>query len=142
MEKLKIDLYIADLLYQYDCVIVPELGGFVSNYAPARILPVQQKFCPPSKSISFNKNLQGNDGLLSNHISKKKLINYGQACDIIQSYVKDTKEGLNKGDKIVIEKVGTLYTDKDGNTRFSPDTSVNYLKESFGLESFRKQAVQ
>lgn len=142
MEKIKIDLYISDLLYHYDCVIVPELGGFIGNYAPAKILQAQNIFSPPSKSISFNKDLQVNDGLLANHISERKLIDYKQACEIIHEFVKNTTIGLNNGNKIVIEKVGTLYTDKDGNTRFSPDQTVNYLKESFGLESFRKTFIQ
>ncbi|MFN2430356.1 MAG: hypothetical protein ABR574_10085, partial [Cryomorphaceae bacterium] len=32
-----LDQYINELLYDYDCVILPQLGGFVTNYKPAQI---------------------------------------------------------------------------------------------------------
>ena len=57
----KIDKHINELLYNHDCVIVPEFGGFVTNYASAKIHPVQHTFTPPSKNIVFNKNLKNND---------------------------------------------------------------------------------
>ena len=31
----ELDKYISELLFDYDCVIVPQLGGFVTNYKPA-----------------------------------------------------------------------------------------------------------
>jgi hypothetical protein len=37
---MKLDHYISQLLFRYDCVIVPNLGGFVTNYKPATINPV------------------------------------------------------------------------------------------------------
>lgn len=141
MERLKIDLYISDLLYQYECVVVPDFGGFVANFAPARINTAQNKFFPPSKNISFNQNLKVNDGLLANHISGRRSISYQEALEIIKDFAKTSKEGLNAGNKVIIEKVGTLYTDQEGNVCFSPDSEVNYLKDSFGFESFKKAPI-
>jgi hypothetical protein len=118
MQTVKIDLYISDLLYSYDCVIVPEFGGFVANYAPAQIQAVQHKFTPPSKKISFNKNLNNNDGLLTNHIAERRSISYDEANTIIRSFVSKSLAGLNQGDKIQIEKVGVLYLDPEQNIQF------------------------
>ena len=73
---MKLEQYISKLLYQYDCVIVPGLGGFVANYKSATIQPVQNTFSPPSKGISFNKNLNNNDGLLANFIAQEETVSF------------------------------------------------------------------
>ena len=44
---MKIEEHISELLFEHDCVIVPDFGGFVCNYAPARIDPVKHLFEPP-----------------------------------------------------------------------------------------------
>lgn len=142
MERIQIDVYISDLLYSYDCVIVPDLGGFVANYAPAQIQAVQHKFNPPSKKVSFNKNLKNNDGLLTNHIAERRSISYEDASALIRSFVNRSIAGLKQGDKIHIEKVGTLYLDPEKNIQFKAEESNDYLLDSFGLASFRALPIQ
>lgn len=142
MEKLKIDVYIANLLYSYDCVIVPDFGGFVANYAPAQIHAIQHKFTPPSKKISFNKNLTNNDGLLGNHIAERRSISYHEANELVKAFVNRSLEGLKQGDKIHIEKVGTLYLDPEQNIQFKAEESNDFLLDSFGLKSFRSSPIK
>ena len=57
---------ISKLLFEHDCVIVPGLGGFITNYKPAIIHPQHHTFHPPSKQIIFNAALNSNDGILIN----------------------------------------------------------------------------
>ena len=141
MQNIKIDVYISDLLYSYDCVVIPEFGGFVANYASAKIQPIQHKLTPPSKKISFNKNLKNNDGLLSNHIASKQSLSYSEANELIKSFVNQSIEGLEKGDKIKIEKVGTLYLDPEKNIQFIAEEKNDFLLDSFGLGSMRVQPI-
>ncbi|MAY84112.1 MAG: hypothetical protein CMP59_08265 [Flavobacteriales bacterium] len=141
MEAVKIDIYISDLLYSYDCVIVPEFGGFVANYAPAKIKEVQHQFLPPSKQISFNKNLKNNDGLLTNHISQRREISFQEANKLIRAFVDKSLTGLKNGDKIKIDKVGELYLDPEGNIQFNEEEQNDFLLDSFGLQSFRALPV-
>ncbi len=61
--------FIRELLFGHDCVIVPGFGGFIGNYTPARIDKRTGTFYPPVKQISFNRNLNHNDGLLVGKIS-------------------------------------------------------------------------
>jgi len=61
--------YIKDLLYRYDCVIVPHFGGFVTNKTSAQIGEDSLTFYPPTKQVGFNVNLNHNDGLLANYIA-------------------------------------------------------------------------
>jgi hypothetical protein len=141
MQNIKIDVYISDLLYSYDCVVIPDFGGFVANYASAKIQPIQHKITPPSKQISFNKNLKSNDGLLSNHIAEKQSLSYNEANDLIKAFVDQSIEGLNKGDKIKIEKVGTLFLDPERNIQFIAEEKNDFLLDSFGLGSMRAQPI-
>lgn len=139
---MKLDQHISQLLFQYDCVIVPNLGGFVANYKPASIQPIKNTFYPPSKGISFNKNLINNDGLLVNAISKTNKTSYEEANKIVEEAVLMMKAALKKNNKLVVENIGVLFYDKENRIQFEPSTDVNYLLESFGLSSFQQFPVK
>jgi len=138
----KVDKHISELLYEHDCVIVPDLGGFVANYAPAKIHPVQHTFIPPSKNIVFNKNLKNNDGLLANHIVISENTNYPQALKYINHFVENATLQLKKGAKVKIDEVGTLFLDVEKNIQFEPDTTTNHLTDAFGLVQFQSPAIR
>jgi hypothetical protein len=121
---------------------VPDLGGFVGNYNSAKINAIHHKFNPPSKKISFNKNLKINDGLLISHLSQRETITYQEATELVQAFVNRSWNGLRKGDKIKIEKVGTLFLDGESNIQFHAVEENNYLAESFGLNAFRAMPIK
>jgi cell division septation protein DedD len=137
----KVDKHISELLYEHDCVIVPDFGGFVSNYNSAAIHPVQHTFTPPSKKIVFNVNLNNNDGLLANRIVIAENTNYPEAIRYISRFVEYTNAELKKGTKVKIDEVGTLFLDVERNIQFEP-SSTNYLLQSFGLPSFQSPAIK
>lgn len=137
-----IETYISELLYKHDCVIVPALGGFVTNYQPAKINEIQNTFFPPSKSISFNKNLVNNDGLLANHIAQKESLSYPNACKQIEQEVFKINVRLKNKKRVVLKDVGSLFLDKEGRLNFEPAENINYLLNSFGLTIFQKQPVK
>ncbi|MFH1319694.1 MAG: SPOR domain-containing protein [Bacteroidota bacterium] len=139
---MNIDHHISELLYQYDCVIIPGFGGLVANYSPAKIHPTQHTFSPPSKNISFNKNLNNNDGLLANYIAGKENITYTEANKIIFSFTETCNDNLNRGEKVGIKNIGTFYYDVEQNIQFEPDRSVNYLTDSFGLTIFQSPPIK
>jgi len=137
----KIDQHISELLYDHDCVIVPSFGGFLASYQPAHIHPVQHLFSPPSKKIAFNVFLKQNDGLLANHLVGSERILYSEALDEVKQHVHQWQNELSEGKKLVIERIGTFYLDKENNLQFEPDKNVNYLKDAFGLNQFRSLPV-
>jgi CCDC81-like prokaryotic HU domain 1/CCDC81-like prokaryotic HU domain 2/SPOR domain len=132
----KIDKNIQALLYQYDCVVIPEFGGFVANYKPSQIKKDTHFIYPPSKVLSFNRNLRTNDGLLAKDISEKKSITFEEANNEIKEIVEDYFTQLNNGKRIEFEKVGILYFDKNKNILFDPFNNCNFLLDSFGMEAF------
>jgi nucleoid DNA-binding protein len=132
-----ISAFIRELLFGHDCVIVPGFGGFIGNYTPARIDKKTGTFYPPVKLISFNRNLNHNDGLLVGRISGSSGINYGDARNLVEEFVSDTRRKLEKGEKVVFDHIGSFINNQEGNLQFEPDRSSNYHLDSYGLESFQ-----
>jgi hypothetical protein len=130
-----ISKYIAELLFEHDCVIIPGFGGFVCNYKAAEIDPVQNTIAPPCKAISFNKNLRTNDGLLLNYIANRENTSFDEAFVSVYAWVSSSKGLLERSEEVRINKVGILNNNIEDNLQFTPDESVNYLKSSFGLQT-------
>ena len=132
--------HISDLLYRYDCVIVRDFGAFYTERKSAQIYnPV---FHAPTKAISFNEQVQHNDGLLVTHIAKIKQLTYDEALKNVQQDVRELKETLENGAVITFENIGNILLNNDLNVTFSPSENVNYLTDSFGLTSFVSQEVK
>lgn len=131
-----LDEHIARLLEDHDCVIVPAFGGFVANYASARVNPVSNRFDPPYRKISFNKHLVHNDGLLAAYVARKEEASYEEALRNVKDYAFYLKEGLKQDQKVKIERVGLLYQHPDGTLHFEQVRNTDFFKEGTGLASF------
>ena len=133
--------YISDLLYRYECVIVPNFGGFVANEISAKVNPITHTFYPPSKQLSFNSHLQNNDGLLANFIAATKKISYSEALESIEKEVVEWKLLMNF-EVLDLENIGSFKLNKEGKIIFEPTNSNNYLTSSFGLGSYVSPAIK
>lgn len=133
--------YISDLLYRYECVIVPNFGGFVTNKISAQLNQSTHTFNAPSKQLTFNSHLQNNDGLLANYVATTKNTSYSKAVAFIDEQVSAWKSQL-ESQEIEIEHIGTLALTKEGKLVFEPCNSINYLTSSFGLNSFVSPSVK
>lgn len=132
--------YINDLLYRYDCVIVPDFGGFVTNRKGAKINSYNHNFTPPSKQITFNNLLKHNDGLLANYIASSENISFEKATTAISLSVIKWKNEL-QFKSIEIDNLGSLSLSKEKKIIFEPNLKVNYLTESFGLAAFKPSVI-
>lgn len=137
LDFVDITVFIRELLFGHDCVIVPGFGGFIGNYSPARIDKNSATFYPPVKQISFNRNLNHNDGLLVGRVSASLNINYGDARSMVEEFVVELRKKLTKGEKVVFDNIGSFINNQEGNIQFEPDRDANYHLDSFGLESFQ-----
>ncbi len=139
---MKIENYISQLLYRYQCVSVPGFGAFLTEIQPARLNENASAFYPPRKLVSFNFHLKNNDGLLANHISQSEKITYEDAVKGIESEVARWKFALQQNQPIVLKNIGQLSLNGENNLVFEPSDSLNYLTASFGLSSFVSPRVQ
>ncbi|MBT4413914.1 MAG: HU-CCDC81 and SPOR domain-containing protein [Polaribacter sp.] len=133
--------YISDLLYRYNCVIIPDFGGFVTNKIGAKVNETSNTFYPPAKQITFNSHLKVNDGLLTNYIASSENITFEKASRIIALSVTEWKNEINTK-PIQIGAVGVLTLNENDQIIFEPNTTVNYLTESFGLTSVASESIK
>lgn len=140
-EFMQISKYISDLLFRYECVVVPSLGAFLTHKVSAEIHQHNNTFYPPKKRLSFNAQLQSNDGVLANHIAVSERISYENALAKIDKQVTALKAQLEKNETLLLEHIGTLQQIKTGQLVFEPIYHLNYLTESFGLSQFVSPVV-
>lgn len=133
---MKIEQYISQLLYRHQCVTVPGFGAFLTEIQSAHMHEKTNSFYPPKKLISFNSHLKNNDGLLANHISTIEKTSYENAVASIESEVVIWKSILQVNEKFSLKNIGELSLNSEKNIVFTPSESINYLTESFGLNSF------
>lgn len=133
--------YISDLLYRYDCVIVPDFGGFVTNKTGAKVNNVTHTFHPPMKQVSFNIHLKHNDGLLANYVASVEKISFEQANESIKKTVANW-QNLLQNSVIDIANIGSLQFNTEKQLVFEPNTSTNFLTESFGLSTVETPAIK
>jgi hypothetical protein len=137
-----LEAYISDLLYRYDCVTVPELGAFITNRVSAKIHDTTHTFYPPKKVLSFNEQLQKNDGLLVHYIAEVEKIPYATALQNVFKKVKTIRSYLANGETISLKNIGELVLNVDGKILFKPTETINYLTDSFGLSHFSSERVE
>ncbi|MBE0677638.1 MAG: SPOR domain-containing protein [Bacteroidales bacterium] len=133
--------YIREMLFRHDCVIIPGFGAFIGNFFPARADRREGLFHPPSRKITFNRHLTGNDGLLIGHISSALGAGYGEARDIVLEWADDLRRKIIAGNPVPIEHLGTFSLNYEGAIIFDPDTTVNYLLSSYGLSAYHRQPM-
>ncbi|HBI01037.1 MAG TPA: SPOR domain-containing protein [Flavobacterium sp.] len=133
---MRIEQYISQLLYRYQCVTVPGFGAFLTENRSASLSEDTNTFYPPKKVISFNFHLKNNDGLLANHIALAEKIEYEKAISLIEEEVTSWKYTIQKSESILLKNIGKLSLNSESSLVFEPADSLNYSTHSFGLTSF------
>lgn len=122
---------ISDLLYEYECVVVPGFGGFVTNYKSAE-MNGQAVMYPPSRDLGFVDVLTIDDGVLMGRLTQKNGGSYQEALGDIEAFTHDCLQTLNHREAIYVPKVGEIKADTSGNLQFQAE-NTNFLADAFGL---------
>ncbi len=133
---LNLEKHIAELLVQYDCVIVPNLGGFVANMVSADFNEKTGVFNPPKREIGFNRSLCHNDGLLVSYVASKEGLSYSTCQHELAKHIDILKNQLFRGESIGLKEIGVLKINSIGNIVFVPDETDAFSTSSFGLSTF------
>jgi hypothetical protein len=132
--------HISYLLQFHECVVVPEFGGFISNYKPAGYDRLREVFMPPTKEVVFNAKIKKNDGLLINCIVEKEQCSYTEAEGLIERFVDHTYQLLNNGERVTLPTVGDFYFEPSGAITFTAVPKFEFA-EAYGLEPFSFAAL-
>ena len=139
---MKIEQYISQLLFRYQCVTVPGFGAFLTEFQSAQLDENSHSFYPPKKMVSFNPFIKNNDGLLANHLAQAEKISYEIAVNSIQNEVSHWKTKILEFGNISLKNIGDFSLNSENNIVFVPIDQINYLTASFGLSSFVSPAVK
>jgi len=134
--SMQLATYINDLLYRYECVIIPGFGAFLTQYRSAKIDGITHTFFPPGKTLSFNRQLQTNDGLLANYVASVENCSYEIALQRIRSFTRNLSAELSENHSVAIKNIGDFSLNAENNVQFTPSEKENFSTASFGLASF------
>jgi len=133
---LRLITHIEHLLLTHDCIIVPELGGFVIQPASAVHSAEEHIFHPMHKEIMFNATLTHQDGLLSESYMKMYHTDYRDACLMVEEDVKKLKSRLQEQKNVDFGSVGLFSLGNEGQYMFTPSEKEKFSIDSYGLPSF------
>ena len=131
-----LERHIEILLLSNDCVIVPNLGGFMTHYAEARYDEEDATFLPPRRTLGFNPQLTINDSLLALSYVEAYDISYPEAIHRIEEEVTELKSHLQNEGFYELFDLGSLSLNEDGNYVFTPCESGILTPYLYGLDSF------
>ncbi|WP_310991581.1 SPOR domain-containing protein [Aequorivita marina] len=138
---MQLTTYISDLLYRYECVIIPGFGAFLTRSKSAYIDASSNTFHPPSKIVSFNKQLQTNDGLFANYVASVEKCSYETALQRIRSYTAQISRELSEGKKVTFKNIGAFSLNAEKLLQFEPIEQQNFNASAFGLSTFTSPKI-
>ncbi|KAA6328883.1 hypothetical protein EZS27_022262 [termite gut metagenome] len=133
--------HIEVLLLENDCVVVPELGGFITHYAPAQRVDREKIFFPPIRTIGFNPKLKINDGLLVQSYMKKHNVSFPDATQMIKKEAEELVSCLHEKGKVDLSNVGEIHYTLHDTYEFTPYNNKIVTPHLFGLEPFEMKEL-
>lgn len=128
--------HIEVLLLENDCVIIPDLGGFITHYQPAYYEEKEGIYLPPVRTIGFNPQLTMNDGLLTQSYMQTYHTDFPDALRRISAKVELLKDLLYKDGFVELNGIGTLQYNIYNTYEFQPYSQGLLSPSLYGLDSF------
>ncbi|QMU28421.1 HU domain-containing protein [Adhaeribacter radiodurans] len=125
--------HIQKLLFDHDCVIMPDFGGLITHYEPAKIHPIRHTFLPPAKRVAFNEKLKLNDGLLISTLAYNYKLSAEEAQLQVMHFVHELQRELNQNRRFDLQGIGIFRLNEESKVIFEYVENENYLSDSFGL---------
>ena len=131
---LELARHIERLVLRHNCVIVPGLGGFVTQYVPARYVEEENILLPPCRTVGFNPQLTLNDGLLVQSYMQTYDTSFPEAARIVEDEVKQLRECIRRDGGCDIKGIGWISPNGASGYDFTPDEAGVVSPELYGLD--------
>ncbi len=132
---IELNRHIENLLLENDCVIIPNLGGFIAHYQPARYIAEENLYLPPIRTIGFNPQLKLNDGMLAHSYMQVYHTDYRDALRMIEKAVEELKETLYREGYAEMHGIGALHYTMRGTYEFHPNEDGALSPSLYGLNA-------
>lgn len=133
---IELDRHIEILLLSNDCVIVPDLGGFMAHHIDARYDEADGIFLPPLRTLGFNPQLKMNDSLLVQSYVETYDLSYPDALRRIEGEVEELRQHLETNGHFELNGLGVLSFNEEGHLEFEPCEAGILTPSLYGLSSF------
>ncbi|MDO4980714.1 MAG: SPOR domain-containing protein [Prevotellaceae bacterium] len=131
----QLERHIEILLLSNDCVMVPGLGGFMTHHVCSTYNENDHQMFPPLRTLGFNPKLKANDNLLAQSYVEAFDISYPEAMQRIEDEVGELLERLNNDGSYMLNDIGTLTINDEGNIEFAPVKAGLLTPELYALDS-------
>lgn len=138
---MELNRHIEILLLNSDCVIVPDLGGFMTHHVDARYDEQDNMFVPPVRTLGFNPQLTMNDSLLAQSYVEAYDISYPEAMRRIESEVSELKQALVAEGHYILNGIGELTMNDNGKILFEPCEAGLLTPALYGLSAFEMKRL-
>ena len=140
----KIIQHIEKLLIHNDYVVVPSLGGFMTQQHKARF--ENDNVYAPYCNVAFNALMHHSDGLLVIEVSRSMQISYREAQEYVDKTVNNIHKQLKQGKRVSLGQLGELALGTEGQIIFEPSHMPLFLPGNTGynvinLKKFELEAT-
>ena len=139
---IELERHIEILLLDNDCVIVPDLGGFMAHYSEAHYDDSDQMFLPPSRTLGFNPALKMNDSLLAQSYIEAYDISYPEALKRIEDEVNELRQHIENEGYYELNDIGVLRVNEYGSYEFEPCEAGILTPALYGLSSVEIDSLE
>ena len=119
-------------------MIIPDFGGFIAHYQPARYIKEENLYLPPVRTIGFNPQLTINDGLLVQSYMQAHHTDFPDATRMIEEEVAGLKEQLYQNGCAEMHGIGVLHYNIHSTYEFHPNED-GALSPTLGVFVFHQQ---
>ncbi len=128
--------HIEILLLSHDCVIVPNLGGFMAHHVEARYDEADGMFIPPFRSLGFNAQLSMSDPVLAQSYADAYDLSFPEAVSRVEHEVSILKERIARNGRYEFSGIGTLFINDEGRYEFEPSPAGILTPSLYGFGAF------
>ena len=126
--------HLRPLLRDHDCVIIPDFGGLVAEYTPARVQPGgRHVLSPPTRQVAFNQALTRNDGLLVDALRQHLNVPAAEAREALRQAVATLHRDLQTQQRTELPGIGVFRQVAGRGLQFEYTGTDNLLTAAFGL---------
>ena len=138
---IELERHIEILLLNNDCVIVPDLGGFMAHYSEAHYDDRDQMFLPPMRTLGFNPALKMNDSRLAQSYIEAYDISYPEAILRIEDEVSELRQHIENEGSYELNDLGILKMNEYGNYEFEPCEAGILTPTLYGLSTVEMEPL-
>jgi hypothetical protein len=126
--------HLRPLLRDHDCVIIPDFGGLVAEYTPARVQPGgRHVLSPPTRQVAFNQALTRNDGLLVDALRQHLGLPAAEAREALRQAVATLHRDLQTQQRTELPGIGVFRQLAGRGLQFEYTGTDNLFTAAFGL---------